>query len=196
MDKKRVFVVHCWDGKIEDGWYPWLKNLLEEKGVSVVMENMPNTEAPAIEEWVSKLDSLIGVLDEDVYFIGHSIGCQTILRYLDSKKEISRIGGILFVAPWLDLLPAALGDGGDEVAKPWLETPINFDKIKRFTDNITCIFSDNDYFVSPKQEKEFKDKLNANTVVIADKGHISGEDGVTELPIIWQKTNEMLGGKV
>ena len=196
MDKKRVFVVHCWDGKIEDGWYPWLKNLLEEKGVSVVMENMPNTEAPVIEEWVSKLDNLVGALDEYTYFIGHSIGCQTILRYLDSKKEIFRIGGILFVAPWLDLLPVALGDGGDEVTKPWLETPINFDKIKRFTDNITCIFSDNDYFVSPKQEKEFKDKLNANTVVIADKGHISGEDGVTELPIIWQKTNEMLGGKV
>ena len=54
---KKVFIVHCWDGKIEDGWYPWLKKLLEEKGVSVVMENMPNTEAPVIKDWTSKLDN-------------------------------------------------------------------------------------------------------------------------------------------
>ena len=188
---KKVYLVHCWDGTIEDGWYLWLKRALENSNIEVKMENMPNTQTPSINEWVSKLDSLVNKLDEDTYFIGHSIGCQTIMRYLEIK-EVSKIGGILFVAPWLDLLPEALSDGSDEIAKPWIETIIDFDKIKEFTNNITCIFSDDDYFVSLDQEKEFKNKLNARTVIINNKGHISGDDGIIELPIILNEFGKIL----
>ena len=189
---KKVYLVHCWDGTISDGWYQWLKGILKENNIEVVMENMPNTETPAIDEWVSKLDGLVEVLNENVYFIGHSIGCQTIMRYLETK-ETTKVGGILFIAPWLDLLPKALGGGADAIAKPWLETPIDFNKVKQFTNNITCIFSDDDYFVSIEQEKEFKSKLDARTAIVTGKGHISGDDGVTELPIILNEFGKISG---
>ena len=52
-------------------------------------------------------------------------------RYLETK-EVCKIGGILFVAPWLDLLPEAVADEDSyNTAQPWLNTPINFDKIKQ-----------------------------------------------------------------
>ena len=35
----------------------------------------------------------------------------------------------------------------------------NYEKIRSIVSNITCIFSDDDYFVSLEQEKEFKDKF-------------------------------------
>ena len=30
--KKRVFIVHGWDGYPEEVWFPWLKKELEAKG--------------------------------------------------------------------------------------------------------------------------------------------------------------------
>lgn len=90
-------------------WYPWLYSKISDENNKIIRFNMPNTENPKIEEWVSELDKQVNNLDENTYFIGHSIGCQTILRYLETKN-VDNIGGILFVAPWLDLLPEAIED--------------------------------------------------------------------------------------
>lgn len=190
---KKVYMVHCWDGKCEDGWYPWIARLLEEKGVEVIRFDMPNTETPKIDEWVSTLNSYVDEINSDTYFIGHSIGCQTIMRFLE-KQEVTNIGGILFVAPWLDLLPAAIEDQDSfNTAEPWLNTPIDFAKIKKFTSNITCLFSDDDYFVDIKQEDEFKEKLGARTLVVKGCGHISQDDNIYELDEILKLANNMFG---
>ena len=190
---KKVYMVHCWDGKSDDGWYPWIARLLEEKGIKAIRFDMPNTDTPRIDEWVSTLDSYVDELNSDTYFIGHSIGCQTIMRFLE-RQEITNIGGILFVAPWLELLPAAIEDQDSfNTAEPWLNTPIDFAKIKKFTSNINCLFSDDDYFVDLKQEKEFKDKLGAKTLVVKGCGHISQDDDIYELDEISKLANDMLG---
>ena len=189
---KKIYLVHCWDGTSSDGWYPWLEEKINNQNIKLFKFDMPNTANPKIEEWVDYLNSKVDLLNEETYFIGHSIGCQTILRYLETK-EITKIGGILFVAPWLDLLPEAIEDEDSyNTAQPWINTPIDFEKVKQFTNNISCIFSDNDYFVSIEQEKEFRNKLNAKTVIVNNKGHISQDDDVYELQEILDLTQKML----
>lgn len=189
---KKIYLVHCWDGKSSDGWYPWLAEKISDENVDLIRFDMPNTACPKIDEWVGTLNSKVDFLNDETYFIGHSIGCQTILRYLETK-EITKIGGILFVAPWLDLLPEAIEDEESyNTAQPWINTPIDFEKIKQFTNNINCIFSDDDYFVSIEQEKEFKNKLNAKTKIVNNKGHISQDDNVYELQEILDLSKMML----
>ncbi len=188
---KKVYLVHCWDGTCEDGWYPWVSNELEKLDIKVIRFNMPNTEYPTIEEWVKTLDEKVDSLDEETYFIGHSIGCQTIMRYLE--KSNAKIGGVLFVTPWLELLPYAIEDEDSyKTAEPWINTSIDFEKIKKVTDNIRCIFSSDDYFVSTNQEQEFKNKLNAKTMMVENKGHISEEDGIFELKEILMEAKNMI----
>ena len=188
----KVYIVHCWDGTKDDGWYPWLDKELTNENTTVYRFDMPNTENPKIEEWVPFLDSMVKDLDSNTYFVGHSIGCQTILRFLQSR-DITNIGGILLVAPWLDLLPEAINEPESyETAKSWLTTPIDFEKVKKFTSNITCIFSDDDYFVSLSQKEEFEKLLNAKTIVVNNKGHISEEDNVFELKEILDACNSMI----
>ncbi|MBQ6991709.1 MAG: alpha/beta hydrolase [Clostridia bacterium] len=190
---KTIYLVHCWDGTSNDGWYPWIKeNLEKNKDVKVVSFDMPNTEHPDIKEWTDKLDTMVEILNDGVYFIGHSIGCQTIMRYLENK-EIDKIGGLLFVAPWLDLLPNAISDEDSyNTAYPWINTEIDFNKIKKSTNNITCIFSDNDYFVSLDEENKFKLNLDAKTIIVKEKGHISADDDVFELKEILESAIEMI----
>ncbi len=188
----KFYMVHCWDGTKDDGWYPWLDSKISNENNKVIRFNMTNTENPKIEEWVSELDKQVEILDENTYFIGHSIGCQTILRYLESKN-VDKIGGILFVAPWLDLLPKAIEDEDSyNTAYPWIHTDINFDNIRNITDNITCIFSDDDYFVSLSQKEKFENLLNTKTIVVHNKGHISADDGVQELNEIYNALNEII----
>lgn len=189
---KKIYLVHCWDGTSSDGWYPWLAKKISDKNVDLIRFDMPNTACPKIDEWVGTLNSKVDFLNDETYFIGHSIGCQTILRYLETK-EITKIGGILFVAPWLDLLPEAIEDEESyNTAQPWINTPIDFEKIKQFTSNINCIFSNDDYFVSIEQEKEFRNKLNAKTIIVNNKGHISQDDNVYELQEILDLSKMML----
>lgn len=57
-------------------------------------------------------------------------------------------------------------------------------------------FDEEIYFVSLEQEKEFKDKLNANTCIVENKGHISQEDEVFELQEILDLSNNMLNEKI
>lgn len=190
---KKIYLVHCWGGTSNDGWYPWIDRSLSNKNTKVIRFDMPNTSNPVINEWLDKLDSVIDDLDENTYFIGHSIGCQTIMRYLETK-EITKIGGILFIAPWFDLLKKAVEDEESyNTAYPWINNKIDLEKVKKFTSNINCIFSDNDYFVSLEQKDEFKNKLNAETCVVKNKGHISQDDNVFELNEILDLSKKMLG---
>lgn len=189
----KIYLVHCWDGTKNDGWYPWIDEKISNSDNKVIRFNMPNTKSPKIEEWISELNKQVNKLNENTYFIGHSIGCQTIMRYIETK-EITKIGGILFVAPWLDLLPEAVEDEESyNTAQPWINNPINFEKIKKFTNNISCIFSNDDYFVSLDQEKEFREKLTAKTIIVNNKGHISQDDNIYELQEILNLCKEMLG---
>lgn len=191
----KIYIVHCWEGTKDDGWYPWLNKKISDINNRVIRFNMPNTKSPNIEEWVSKLDQQVNELDENTFFVGHSIGCQTIMRYLE-KINANKIGGILFVAPWLELLPEAINDEKSyNIAQPWLNTPINFEKIKNITNKVTCIFSDNDYFVSLNQEKKFKELLSAKTIIVKEKGHISAKDGVEELEEIYNELLEIINTK-
>ena len=192
----KIYIVHCWDGTKDDGWYPWLDEKISNENNKVIRFNMKDTEHPKIIEWVNELDSHVDKLDSNTYFVGHSIGCQTILRYLETK-DITKVGGILFVAPWLDLLKEAISDKESyNTAKPWINTPINFDKIKQFTNNIISIFSDDDYFVSLEQEKEFKKLLNSKTLILKSKGHISADDGIYELEEIYNCLEKIIRGGI
>jgi len=170
MSQRRVFIIHGWDGHPGEGWLLWLENELKNRGWKVVAPQMPNTEIPKIEEWVPFLSGLVKDPDENTFFIGHSIGCQTIMRYLESLDN-KKVGGAVFVAGWFDLIGLETEEE-KRIAKPWIEKPINFEKIKNTTDNFLAILSDNDPAVElSKNKKMFEEKLGAKVVVEKNQGH-------------------------
>jgi len=194
---KRVFIVHYWGGNPRSCWYPWLKKELEAKGYKVIVPLMPDTENPKIDRWVAKLKSVVGKLDENTFFIGHSVGCQTILRYLESENKMGKtrndkkindakkIGGILFVAPWLTLSPAVMDSKKEsKIAKPWLSKKIDFSKTTSTTKNITAIFSRRDPYVPLENVKLFKELLNAKTLIEKNKGHFDDDSETEKVPVI------------
>jgi len=181
---KKVFIIHGWDGNPEQGWYPWLKRELEARGFEVSVPAMPDTGEPEIEAWVNHLEKIVGIPDGNTFFVGHSIGCQAIMRFIEKLPENVKIGGAVFVAGWFTLQNLETVEE-KEIAKPWIETPINLAKVKNQLNKRTVILSDNDPWVPLEETREiFTEQFAAEVIIEHNKGHFTEEDGIRELLII------------
>jgi len=178
---KRLFIVHGWGGNPNEAWLPWLKTEMEKQGWQVFAPEMPETDEPKIEPWVARLKETVGELNEETYFVGHSIGCSTIMHYLENAPAYKKIGGFVFVAPWFNL-PNLGTDEEKEIAKPWLETPINFEKVLSHGGSYVALFSDDDPDVPLSDKDLFAERLHTAIQVLHNKGHFSPDANVIELP--------------
>lgn len=186
----RVFVVHGWGFNPKMNWYPWLKTQLENKGFEVNIIKMPNNEEPDIKSWVSFLSKKVGNTNENAYFVGHSIGCQTIMRYLQNINK--KMMGAVFVAGWFNL-DNLENEEVEKIAKPWLKTKIDFNKVKNNIRKLTVILSDNDpYNCIEENSGIFKEKLNAKVIIEKNKGHYTEDDGIKELPVVLDELLKMM----
>jgi len=182
---KKVFIIHGWGGSPDEPLHKWLKNSLEKAGYTVIVPLMPSSEIPRINSWVNKLKEVASNIDEETVFTAHSIGCQAVLRYLETLEGNIKIKGILLIAPWMELDMQTILEEGEEVveiARPWIETPIDFEKVKMHVKNIKAIFSDNDPYVPVSQKDLFARELNAEILIEHKKGHFDEESWDGKLP--------------
>lgn len=178
----RIFIIHGWGGHPEEGWFPWLKRELKKKGFEVHVPAMPETNNPTIDVWVSYLSKIIRNVDEKTILVGHSIGCQTILRYIEQLKDGQKIEGVVFVAGWFTLMN--LNKEEKSIAAPWLTTPIDIKLVKTHCRKFIAIFSDDDSVVPFDNKEKFKQQLGAEIILEHAKKHFSGDDGIMELPSV------------
>jgi len=183
---KKVIIIHGWGGYPEKIWFPWLKDELENLGFFVLVPQLPDSGIPTIENWLPALNTTITNPDEETFLVGHSMGCQTIIRYLESLPENIKIGGAVFVAGFLDCL-TNMSAVENKIAEPWLKTPIDFDSVKSHLKTSTAIFSDDDPFVPLDEQNNFRDQLGSKIIVKTSAGHFSEETKTTELPIVLEE---------
>lgn len=168
---KRLFIIHGWEQSPDSNWLPWLKTKLEAEGFDVKVPAMPDSDHPRMGAWVDCLAAAVGTPDEDCCFVGHSLGCITILRYLEGLKE-GEVGGAVLVSGF----PESLGIG--EIDN-FFETPVNWAAVSLRCRRFIAITSDNDPYVPLRQGEILRDMLGAR-LVVKHQGHFS--NGLAELP--------------
>ena len=178
---KKVYLIHGWGGSdSSEGWFGWLKKELLKRKIKIDILKMPNTDTPKIDEWVSHLNKTIKELDEKTYFIGHSIGCQAIMRYLEKLPKGTKVGGAIFIAGFFNL-PNLKTQEEKEIAKPWLESPISFEKIKNHTHNFLAIFSKDDPDVPVSDSELFKKRLGTKIIIKDNEEHFNETREIPEI---------------
>lgn len=188
---KRVFIVHGWGGSIQEPMHSWMVKELRKRKIEAVAIEMPNSNKPEIIPWVEHLNRIVGQVDKNTYFIGHSIGCQAILRYLQTLEDEDKVGGCILIAGWFSLVNLK-NDEEVEIAKPWVEGDIKFDKIKKIVNKIIVYLSNDDpYNCVDENAKIFREMLGAEVIVEINKGHFTEGDGVTEMPEVLDKILEI-----
>ncbi len=182
---KKAYIIHGYGGYPEKNWFPWLKTELEKMGVEVHVPAMPNTDTPEFFLWLSHLQSQINSPDEHTYLIGHSLGCITILQYLNSLPRATKIGGVVLVAAFSKPIHFTELNG-------FFETPLDEQKIQTIASEIVVINSDNDEHVPFEQAEEIRDRFDAELIKIEKGGHLNAKTGYTQFPLVLEKLKEMM----
>lgn len=188
LPPRRVFIIHGYQGAPYHGWRPWLQKELRDRGFRVFVPAMPSPNSPSEKEWVKKIALLAGEPTHHDFFVGHSLGCIAILRFLEKLKPGEKVGGVILVAGFTD-------DLGMEDLSSFYRAPIGWGEIRSHCAKFVAVISDNDRYVPLAHGKSFELNLGAEVVVQHNMGHFSGNEGVVELPVVLEKLLEVSGQK-
>jgi predicted alpha/beta hydrolase family esterase len=183
---KKVFIIHGYTGRPDKNWFPWLKSELEKLGVQATALTMPNAAEPKLSEWFPHLQSQIASPDADTYFVGHSLGCIAILRYLESLPANVVTGGAVFVAGFANTIHIQLLNN-------FFQTTLNDEKIKKNIKKIVAINSDNDPHVPYELAEDIKKRFGAELIKVEGGLHLNEKAGYKEFPLVLKKLKEVMG---
>ncbi len=185
---KRAFIIHGYLGYAAEAWQPWLKVELEKRGYLVALPEMPHADRPTIPEWIEFISKLVGRPDDRTVMIGHSLGGQAVLRYLESLAGNGQsVGKTILIASnfptGMSTKAANERTGGDRTLQPWLTIAVDPEKVRKASGPCTVILSDNDPIIPLEEAKaSFQANLGARIIVEHGKGHMNEDDKLTELP--------------
>lgn len=184
MNSKRVFIVHGYMANASDHWFGWLKDELTMNNIKTEILMMPNSDNPDSTVWQETLTKKIGRVDKQTFIVAHSLGCISVLRYLNNHSGFE-LGGLILVSGFNSKLPAL----------PQLD---KFIKETRLTDNLslnigrTVVFaSTDDPFVPMKMTKALAERLDGKYIQVESAGHFLGSDGYTNFS---ELLNELMLG--
>ncbi|HUD83044.1 MAG TPA: alpha/beta fold hydrolase [Candidatus Saccharimonadales bacterium] len=186
--RKRAFIIHGYLGYPQEAWQPWLKAELEKIGYEVGLPGMPHPDHPSIPEWTRFISDLVGQPDEETVMIGHSLGAQAVLHYLETLGGTGRsVGKTVLIASNfpVGMSPGAAHErtGGDLALRPWLTTGVDPGRVKRAAGKCVVILSDNDPYIPFEEARaSFQTNLAASIIVEKGKGHFNEDDHIVELP--------------
>lgn len=177
----QVYIVHGYTANAEKHWFPWLEQELVKCGISCERLNMPNSDNPSIDTWLSHLAENVE-LNQQTIFVGHSLGCIAILNFLSKKQE--RIKGAVFVSGFYHILENL----------PELSTFTNYYAIlptpPAFPAYVLSALDDN--IVNHKYSDALAQHLQADYIRLNQGGHFLDREGVTQLPIVLELVKKLL----
>lgn len=180
-NKISFVLVHGWEGGPDKDWFPWLNKKLIKEGFDVINMSMPNSMSPKNGEWVKHLEDHVDPSNK-IFFIAHSLGAVSVLRYLEKINK--KIRGAIFVAPYV------INEKKYKTLSSFYSRKIDWLKVNKNCNKFFTIFSDDDPFVSLKQYVFMKENTNVELTMVSDKGHFSGVDRIKELPELYNIIKE------
>ncbi|HRZ97176.1 MAG TPA: DUF1749 domain-containing protein [Paludibacter sp.] len=173
-EKPKIYLVPRWAGNIHSDWYDSIFEFIKNKyNITIERLEMPNWNEPDIEKSIEYLSNQVKQLNQQTYFVGHSVGCQAIIRFLSKQFQENtdlHIGGCLFVAGWFKV------DHPWNTLKPWLVVnDINFNLISNRINFKRIVLSDNDPFTANYLENKslWEEKLNTEVVIYPERKHFN-----------------------
>ncbi|HME87572.1 MAG TPA: alpha/beta hydrolase, partial [Candidatus Nanoarchaeia archaeon] len=153
------------------GWLLWLQQESKKKGFEAHGLNMPDTMNPTVAGWIGAIKKAVGTVDEDTYFVGHSLGCISICKFLAQQNK--KAGGVVLVAGFKELKVPELMEFGKD--------PIDFESLNKKIKHRVTVASDDDPRVSAVRTHQFAEALGAKEIIVKGYGHFQS---CPTLPIV------------
>jgi hypothetical protein len=175
----KIFLFHCWGGNGRSCWSGWLADqlIVLSPGSRVLLPDFPNTSNPELEEWLATTRKPVPRFEpkDDWVLVGHSLGCPTILRLLESFDDSERVKAVVLVAGFAK-------DLGISEIRNFVNRDFDWKKIRKKAKKFIVINSDNDPFIELSEGERMAKLLGAEFIVEHDAGHINEGSGFTKYP--------------
>ncbi|USK30847.1 alpha/beta hydrolase [Bacillus sp. CMF21] len=183
---KQVFIIHGYGASPDNHWFPWLKEKLMADDNQVSVLHMPNSSDPKKEEWLETLANKIKNLDNNTYFVTHSLGSITLLNYLEQLDPLPSFGGYILVSGFsepLSSLPSL---------NPFTVKKVDYKKIISATNSRAVIAAKDDYIVPFQVSQNLSEQLNTSFYPVEKGGHFLEDDGFISFPLVYDILNNMM----
>ncbi len=182
---KKYFIIHGSFGSPFSNWFPYLTSEIEKTKPETMEESICYTphfptgrDYQNFDNWekvLSAYDCILGGQDKITIF-AHSIAPAFVCKYL--IKHNIKVHKLVFVCGFNNYF--GVNENYDHVNKTMFCD--NIEKVKDLADEIICIYSDNDPYVSYSAEKDFADKVATQQIEIKGGGHLNRSFGYDTFP--------------
>lgn len=179
---KTVYIVHGFTASSRSNWFPWLKERLEDEAVGVVIPDMPGTTDPHLKPWLDMLHACAAQVDASTVFVGHSLGCVAILRYILERDIIIR--GVVLVSGFIGINPMQEQREG---LSEFVKSPLNVSQLKKLIPERVVITAKDDDIVPVGATYHLAQQLDARLVELDKGGHFIDRDGYTQHPHVLEQ---------
>lgn len=186
---EHVLILHGWQNRRPEGhWQRWLADELEARGRRVRYPQLPEPDAPVLDDWLAALDAeLAGIEPERLTVVAHSLGCLLWMAHAARRADAGAAGA---VARRVVLAAPAAGDvlrGIPEIAEfapaPAGETArraVAASAIER----PVIVASDADPYCPEGTERCYAIPLGLDFVQVPGGGHLTMDDGYGPFPLV------------
>ncbi len=161
-----AIILHGTSGNSQGEWFPWLKKELEKKSFQVWTPDLPGADEPDINLYNPfLLKNCPFEVDRDTIIVGHSSGAVAAFGLVQVLSK--KIRNIISVAGFVNDLDY------DPVKKMFATWNFDWKKIKKKTEKIYVVYSDDDPFVPVWHAQQLKQLVNAELFLMPGQKHFS-----------------------
>ncbi|WP_448005503.1 RBBP9/YdeN family alpha/beta hydrolase [Agromyces bauzanensis] len=185
-----VLILHGWQNRRPEGhWQRWLADELEARGSRVRYPQLPEPDAPVLDDWLEALDSeLAGIEPAGLTVVAHSLGCMLWMAHAARRAEAGAAGAVarrvVLAAP---AAPDVLRDipeiaafapalEGDTARRALTATAI---------ERPVIVASDVDPYCPEGADRRYAIPLGLDFVQVRGGGHLSMDDGYGPFPLVY-----------
>lgn len=184
--KCNIYVVHGYTASSKAEWFPWLKSKLKENNLNVTIFDMPNSNFPNVMEWDEYLSENIAECNENTFFVGHSLGCISLLRYIEKQPIYKKIGGVVLISGFIEQVPTL------PMLNSFIKHDLNIEKLTKMIKNLCVISSPSDSIVPYKYSCDLAKQLKAKLITVENSGHFIAQEGFSEFPLVYDILCKMI----
>jgi predicted alpha/beta hydrolase family esterase len=188
---RRFLILHGWQNRRPTGhWQRWLAEELRAGGEHVLYPQLPDPDAPVLDEWLAVLRDELDMLGSgERVVIAHSLGCLLWLRHAETAGPEARVDRVLLVGPPSpSALPGALA--------PFFARPFDAAAVRAAArGGVELVCSNADPWCPEGAARLFGRALELPVHIVAGAGHLSLDEGYGAWPAVarWARDGSFAG---
>ncbi|MDP0499194.1 MAG: alpha/beta hydrolase [Verrucomicrobiota bacterium JB022] len=171
-----VYIVPGYGATPRSHWFPWLRRRLAADGLQAQVVALPAPTNPQPAPWQQALARAVGQPGPTTSIVAHSLGCLTLLHYLQSRPAV-KVGAVVLVAGFYEVLDRYPN------LQPFFEPALDFGQLRGQAQAYRVIASRDDTHVPLERTQALAQALHAPLKETNRCGHFLAEDGVSRLPL-------------